>query len=183
MSTGIRSGACVIGRVVPWSIPVVAPSAPGNRPKRLSNVRFSLMMNTTCLMGHRVVNEVASMRAGRVPRSLGGKGFQSGRPLEHAVATSNSVAESTPADLDPLPGRRGSPRIRGTYLMAWPLRAPAWRTARGTGSEEGRVGREAVGRSRTRLAGHRGRELPRARRGVDAAGRRWPDPGVPRSGG
>jgi len=27
------------------------PSAPGNRPKRLSNEWFSIMISTTCLMG------------------------------------------------------------------------------------------------------------------------------------
>jgi hypothetical protein len=34
-------------------------------PKRLSNVRFSLIRNTTCLMGHRVGKEDAAGHAGR----------------------------------------------------------------------------------------------------------------------
>jgi hypothetical protein len=33
-------------------------------PKRLSNVRFSLIRNTTCLMGHRVGKEAAGGHAG-----------------------------------------------------------------------------------------------------------------------
>src|SRR6266511_1616449 len=56
----------VSGRVVPWSFAVVAPSAPGNRPNRLSNDRFSLIRNTTCLIGVLVWNRVGSLVAGWV---------------------------------------------------------------------------------------------------------------------
>src|SRR6266540_112328 len=44
----------------PWSIPYLAPSAPGNRPNISSKLRFSLTMNTTCLIGHRVWKRDAS---------------------------------------------------------------------------------------------------------------------------
>src|SRR3954470_18877965 len=45
----------VSGRRVPESIPQLCPFAPGNVPNRLSNVRFSLMRKTTCLIGQRVL--------------------------------------------------------------------------------------------------------------------------------
>src|SRR5256885_16020437 len=45
----------VSGRRCPWSIPTLTPFAPGNVPNRLSNVRFSLIRNTTCLIGQRVL--------------------------------------------------------------------------------------------------------------------------------
>ncbi len=35
-------------------MPVVAPFAPGNRPKMLSKLRFSMIRKTTCLIGVRV---------------------------------------------------------------------------------------------------------------------------------
>src|SRR5438128_10804082 len=41
----------VRGRRTPRSYPNDTPSAPGNVPNRLSKVRFSLIRNTTCLMG------------------------------------------------------------------------------------------------------------------------------------
>src|SRR5881394_3435229 len=51
----------VSGTTLPLQMrPVVAPSAPGNRPKYVSNVRFSLTRNTTCLMWRRAA---ASWRA------------------------------------------------------------------------------------------------------------------------
>src|SRR5436190_8088349 len=46
--------------MVPWSSATRVPFAPGNRPNRLSKLRFSLMMNTTCLMGHFVGTLVTS---------------------------------------------------------------------------------------------------------------------------
>src|SRR5687767_14988815 len=42
-------------------MPTVTPRAPGNLPNRWSNVRFSLMRKTTCLIGHRVGNAFASI--------------------------------------------------------------------------------------------------------------------------
>src|SRR5919204_2776465 len=45
--SGARSGAGRSGTTFPeHDLPVVAPSAPGNRPNRLSNVRFSLIRKT-----------------------------------------------------------------------------------------------------------------------------------------
>src|SRR5712691_4957020 len=44
----------VSGLRTPWSQPNETPSAPGNVPKRLSKVRFSLIRKTTCLIGQRV---------------------------------------------------------------------------------------------------------------------------------
>jgi hypothetical protein len=44
----------VRGRRTPWSYPKDTPSAPGKVPKRLSNVRFSLIRKITCSIGHRV---------------------------------------------------------------------------------------------------------------------------------
>src|SRR5437667_4817064 len=41
----------VRGRRTPRSYPNDTPSAPGNVPNRLSKVRFSLIRNTTCLIG------------------------------------------------------------------------------------------------------------------------------------
>src|SRR5215216_4663263 len=52
------------GRSRPSSIPTLVPFAPGNVPNRLSNVRFSLITNTTCLIGQRVAIEDASTGAG-----------------------------------------------------------------------------------------------------------------------
>src|SRR5215210_8408131 len=48
----------VSGRRCPSSSPNETPSAPGNVPNRLSNVRFSLIRNTTCLIGQRVLPPV-----------------------------------------------------------------------------------------------------------------------------
>src|SRR5689334_9495533 len=49
MSCGITFGDWPSDIVSPVEIwPLVAPSAPGNVPKRLSNDRFSLRMNTMC---------------------------------------------------------------------------------------------------------------------------------------
>lgn len=50
----------VIGLIVPSSFAIVAPSAPGNRPNRLSNERFSLITNTTCLIGVVVCSRIGS---------------------------------------------------------------------------------------------------------------------------
>src|SRR6478752_7574428 len=67
MSPGTRpSVPRTSGRVAPWSIPTRTPSAPGNVPNRLSNVRFSFTRNTTCLIGVVVRNDDASIdEAGR----------------------------------------------------------------------------------------------------------------------
>ena len=50
-----------------------APFAPGNRPNMLSNVRFSLIRNTTCLIGNRVGTSggagIDGFRGARGPRS------------------------------------------------------------------------------------------------------------------
>src|SRR5215207_936234 len=48
------------GRSTPSSMPLVTPRAPGKRPNRWSNVRFSLIKKTTCLIGQRVSNVSAS---------------------------------------------------------------------------------------------------------------------------
>src|SRR5918999_1175036 len=63
MSWAWTSGAVFKGIVRPSMVsPSVAPSAPGYLPKKLSNVRFSLTMKTTCSMG---------MSSGKGPRGLG----------------------------------------------------------------------------------------------------------------
>jgi hypothetical protein len=67
MSVGSTSGAGSSVRGSPWSIPTVTPFAPGNRPYMLSNVRFSLITNTTCLIGVAVWSFVASNGSGAVP--------------------------------------------------------------------------------------------------------------------
>src|SRR4051812_1374847 len=72
MSPGTRpSVPRVSGRRTPWSIPDVAPFAPGNVPNRLSNVRFSLIKNTTCLMGVGVGKAFASPGGGASAETVG----------------------------------------------------------------------------------------------------------------
>ena len=67
MSISSRSTAGVSVRGSPWSIPTVTPFAPGYIPNMLSNVRFSLITNTTCLIGVAVSNASASTAAGAFP--------------------------------------------------------------------------------------------------------------------
>src|SRR5580765_2123729 len=68
MSSYVRPSVPLInGRSTPWSMPVLAPFAPGNVPKRLSNVRFSLIRKMTCLIGHRVGKAEASTASGLGP--------------------------------------------------------------------------------------------------------------------
>ena len=67
MSISSRSTAGVSVRGSPWSIPTVTPFAPGYSPNMLSNVRFSLITNTTCLIGVAVSNAFASTAAGAFP--------------------------------------------------------------------------------------------------------------------
>src|SRR3954470_21259138 len=63
----------VSGRRVPESIPQLCPFAPGNVPNRLSNVRFSLMRNTTCLIGQRVL-KLSAMASVEEPGESSGAG-------------------------------------------------------------------------------------------------------------
>src|SRR6266545_4582037 len=128
MSSSSRSTAWVSGRRSPRSRPDVAPFAPGNRPNRLSNVLFSLIRNTTCLMGHRVSKRDASTGSGRRPMSSGGSGRQSGpsepplssanRPIATTAASSGRTRRSTPERVmrSTLPGRspgRGDVVVQG----------------------------------------------------------------------
>src|SRR3954453_17143067 len=99
MSTGSWSGLRSSGRRAPWSIPDVAPFAPGKVPNMLSKVRFSLIRNTTCLIGHRVLTESASNLCGRVEGSSGGASGPGGVGVdrsthEAAIASTRSAAKT-----------------------------------------------------------------------------------------
>src|SRR5438552_8601266 len=94
-----------MGRILPWSLATVTPSAPGKRPKRLSKLRFSLTMNTTCLIGVAVGNRAASTRAG----------WRSGGALwlvhagTHATRTNAPTADRSRRDVtasSPVPSAR-----------------------------------------------------------------------------
>src|SRR5438477_1540862 len=122
----------VSGRVVPRSIPEVAPSAPGNVPKRLSNERFSFMRKTTCLIGHRVLDGAAALcdgdgvadgRPGGVERgdaAIGGGGLFV--PLWHAAEMSAKMAASESARSD-LTASRGGGRGTPRGPRGWRVRA------------------------------------------------------------
>src|SRR5947209_430548 len=61
VTSWVRSRAGRSRTVCPEQVlPVVAPSAPGNLPNIVSNVRFSLMRNTTCLIFDRAACSCAS---------------------------------------------------------------------------------------------------------------------------
>src|ERR1044072_3162552 len=94
MSTGSVSGPRRTGRRVPWSIPDVAPFAPGNVPNRLSNVRFSLIRNTTCLIGHRAFAEPAWDGAGGPEGRSGGASGPGGGGLGRSTQEAAIVRES-----------------------------------------------------------------------------------------
>src|SRR5690242_19312806 len=139
MSPGTRpSVPRTSGRLTPWSIPTPAPSAPGNVPNRLSNVRFSFTRNTTCLIGVVVMNDDASIVvAGSeelvgVAEMFGGVGGAGADRSVHAAPTASAIATPIRAmrhtARSPLVGRRGVPdrpaavgaqrlRVRGRWLL------------------------------------------------------------------
>src|SRR6266540_170997 len=117
------SNPLVRGRIVPWSFAVVAPSAPGNRPNRLSKLRFSLIRNTTCLIGVVVWNPFATTLGGWVARGSVFPMFEgsgAGPPDVHADATSAAARTAdhrTEARRDLLMGRGGGPMVPADPLF------------------------------------------------------------------
>src|SRR5512134_2419052 len=103
MSPGVRPSVPRInGRGCPRSIPTLTPFAPGNVPNRLSNVRFSLIRKTTCLIGNSVSSDDASKTSGSPlvitlglgdPSALGEAGDAGATP-SHAAATRPSPAST-----------------------------------------------------------------------------------------
>src|SRR5438128_9762964 len=75
-------------------MPTDAPSAPGKVPKRLSKLRFSLMMNTTCLIGVVVLKEAASTRVGRSEGDEERTGAVRSVPLGFPLANEQATAAS-----------------------------------------------------------------------------------------
>src|SRR3990170_3582202 len=100
MSPGVRpSVPRISGRGSPRSLPTVTPFPPGDGPNMWSYVRFSLIKNTTCLIGNFVSSAAASNASGSpVVMTLGlgslGVGDDRGSAslVVHAAATSPAIA-------------------------------------------------------------------------------------------
>src|SRR5215212_2500102 len=100
MSSYVRpSVPLTSGRSTPWSIPVLAPFAPGNVPNRLSKVRFSLIRKITCLIGQRVSKAAASTTDGRGPPPVlaGGETDDTGDAEPGAGGTPGSGSDEVQA--------------------------------------------------------------------------------------
>src|SRR6185436_21094162 len=148
MSPGTRPSVprtSVRGR--PNDIPVVTPFAPGNVPKRWSKVRFSLIRNTTCLIGVAVSSAFASNASGlRVVLTLGLEG--AGGEL---VALGSASLALHAAAISPRPrtaATHGNARRCEGVLMDVGSLSSAGRAAAGGPEHLGRRGGRALPRER-----------------------------------
>src|SRR4029079_17679495 len=131
MSIGSRpSVPCINGIGCPSRIPTLTPFAPGKVPNRLSNVRFSLIRKTTCLIGNFVSRECASNAAGAWVGPLEEVG-----PLGGVAPDADAVEPVAGAvePVDPVePVWRSAPAdVQATAINASPRMEVAQRRARG----------------------------------------------------
>src|SRR6185503_9797195 len=115
------------GTCLPSCIPNRTPYAPGNRPKRLSKLLFSLMRKTTCLIGVVVWNESALTAAGSGALTRGPGQSISGGFVDVTVASSWTVhatpskANATTASPSRTAAREREGFIRGEATNGWVL--------------------------------------------------------------
>src|SRR3990172_9205124 len=106
----------------------------------LSKLRFSLMMNTTCLMGHRVSNAVASTASGRGADTRGpaqsistGGGGDTVGSSPAAQATATAARHAIAATRRPIDLLREEGRVIAARLPA--VHAPAGASGGGERSQ------------------------------------------------